>query len=502
MTTLSRRDLVAGAGAAALLGPMPVSAQGANIARIAMAGSIRTLDPTMTSSADEYIYDVLVFNGLVRIKEDMTIAPDLAESWAWDSSLKSCTFKLKSGVKFHNGREMTSADVVATFRRIIDPATGAIARNTFEMIEAIEASDPLTVTFTLKYPYAGFVDILGDRQAKVVPADAIATMATQPIGTGPFRFRSHTPGDRIVLVRHDDYFEKGLPKLAGVELRMMPEMSSRLNALKAGDIDIVWELNPEDIKVLRENPSLRVESVTSASWDTAVMNNTIAPFNDVRVRKAFHLAVDKRDVIDLTLFGEGAPVHSPIAPSSAAFATDLPIAKSDPAAARKLLREAGYPNGVKVPLVIPVGRATRERLGVTLQQLARPGGFDIEIQRVPAARYLAEVSGKAPLYVDGYLARPTLDTATYSFLHSTGVFNNLLWHYNNPEVDKTLEAARKAIDPTQQREHYVQLQRLLFDNPPGFFAYAVNFGCAYRSALKGVTAHPMRWFDLRNASFA
>jgi ABC-type transport system substrate-binding protein len=214
-----------------------------------------------------------------------------------------------------------------------------------------------------------------------------------------------------------------MPKLQTVEMRIMPEMSARLAALRAGDIEAVWDVNPEDVKTLREIPALRVDSVATASWDAAVMNNAIPPFNDPRVRRAFHLAVDKRDVVELVLFGEGSPTHSPIPPSHPFFARDIPITRADPAAARRLLREAGHGQGVKVPLIVPVGRPVRERLGVTLQQLSRPAGFEIEIQRVPFARYSAEVAGKAPFYVDGYFARPTLDTATYGFLHSSGSWN-------------------------------------------------------------------------------
>jgi peptide/nickel transport system substrate-binding protein len=503
MTAISRRSFLAASGAVVALPWVGTAfAQRANVARIAMAGVIRTLDPAMVSSADEYIYTAILFNGLVRIKPDMTLAPDLATSWEWDSAQTSITFKLRSGIKFHHGKEMTSEDVVATFRRIMDPATGSIARNAFDMIESVNADGPLAVVFKLKFPYTGFVEILGDRQAKIVPADSLANLASMPIGTGPFKFQSNAPGDRLVLSKFDGYWEEGLPKLAGVELRMMPEMTSRLNALRAGDIDIVWELNPEDIKTLGENKALRVESITSASWDTANLNNSIAPFNDVRVRQAFHLAIDKQDVIDLTLFGNGERIHSPIAPSSPAFAKDIPFSKADPAAARSLLKAAGYANGLKVPLVVPVGRAIRERLGVTLQQLGRPGGFEIEIQRVPSSRYLAEIAGKAPLYTDGYLARPTLDTATYSFLHSNGNNNKLLFNYKNPAMDTALEAARRAPAGPEQLGHYHKVQEILTETPAGFFAYSLNFGCAYRAELKGVVGHPMRWFDLRSASFA
>ncbi|MGE0715130.1 MAG: ABC transporter substrate-binding protein [Alphaproteobacteria bacterium] len=489
------RMVLPAALAAALVLPDPAAAQG--VLRIAVGTSLKLLDPAKTTTGEEYIFDNLVFNGLTRMRADLSVEPELAESWTYSPDLKTWTFKLRHGVKFHNGREMVADDVVATYKRILDPATGSGPRSNYEMIETMETPDPYTVVFKLKYAYGGFADILADRQVKILPRDLFDQMATAPVGTGPFVYKSYTPGDRLILAKNPNYFEAGQPKLDGVEMRIMPEMSVRIAALQAGDIDVLWELPPEQVKQLKGNAALRVDSVATASWDAAIMNNAIPPFNDPRVRKAFHLAVDKRDVVELTLFGEGAPTHSPIPPTHPFFNKDIPVTKSDPAAAKRLLREAGHPNGVKVPLVVPVGRPVRERLGVTLQQLAKPAGFDIEIQRVPFARYAAEVSGIAPFYIDGYFARPTIDTGTYPFLHSHGSWNAKLFKYSNKAVDEALDKARLTGKPEEQKPLYVAMQKAMADDPPGYFAYAVNFACAYRADVKDVATHPMRWFDLR-----
>jgi peptide/nickel transport system substrate-binding protein len=485
-------------GAAALIAlALPAAAQG--VLRIAVGTSLSSLDPARTTTGEEYIYDNLLFNGLTRMRADLSVEPELAESWDYTPDLKSWTFHLRHGVKFQNGREMKAADVVKTFERILDPATGAAPRSNYEMVEKMTAPDDYTVRFDLKYAYGGFADIMSDRQVKIVPADLVDALPQNPVGTGPFRFKSYTPGDRLVLEKNPDYWEKGMPRLDGVELRIVPEMSVRIAALQAGDLDIVWELPPEQVKPLQGVAGLRVESVPTASWDAAIMNNAIPPFNDPRVRKAFHLAVDKRDVVELALFGQGAPTHSPIPPTHPFFDKDIPVTKADPVGAKKLLAQAGYPNGVKVPLAIPVGRAVRERMGVALQQLAKPGGFDIEIQRVPFARYNAEVSGKAPFYIDGYFARPTIDTGIYPFFRSEGSWNERLFHYKNPKVDEVLDKARLTGKPEEQKPLYVSFQKYLAEDPAGYIAYAVNFICAYRGEVKDVATHPMRWFDLRTA---
>ena len=369
------------------------------------------------------------------------------------------------------------------------------------MVTGVTAPDASTVVFELSFPYGGFADILSDRQAKIMPRGNTA-VGTAPIGTGPFKFVSYTAGDRVILAKHEGYYEPGLPKVDGVELRIIPEMSVKIAALQAGDVDIVWDLPLDQVKGLSARADLRVESVPTASWDAAIMNNAIPPFNDARVRRAFHLAVDKADVVELTLFGQGVETISPIPPSHPFYAHDAVLPKNDPAASRKLLAEAGYPNGVKVAIIVPVGRPVRERLGVTLQQLAKPGGFDLQVQRLPFSAFTAEVSGKAPLYIDGFFGRPTIDTATFPFLRSGGSWNERLWHYKNAAVDEALDAARLSGDLGLQKAQYVAFQKALTADPASYFAYAVNFACAYRAGVGGVKTHPLRWFDLRTATLS
>ena len=499
---LPRRAVLGGALTGALALPATRARAANGVLRIGVSSSLSRLDPLLTTIGDEYIYCNLAFNGLTRMAWDQTVHPDLAESWEFTPDLKSWTFRLRRGVKFHDGTDMTAADVVAVFRRLLDPATAAPSRSNYDMVASVDASDDHTVLFALASPYGGFADILSDRQVKIVPRGKVAQLPTQPVGTGPFRFVSYTPGDRLVLERFPDYFEPGMPKLAGVELRIIPEMSSKLAALQSGELDVVWDLPLDQVKTLSSRGGVRVDSVASGSWDAAVMNNLIPPFNDPRVRRAFGMAVSKEDVVELTLFGQGAPTISPIPPTHPFYDAGATPGAADPAGAKRLLAEAGLPAGVRVPIIVPAGRPVRERLGVTLQQLAKPGGFDLQVQRVPFSSFDAEVSGKAPLYIDGYFARPTIDTSTYPFLHSSGSWNSKLWHYSNPAVDAALTEARLSGDPAVQRSRYGDMQRALVADPCGFFAYSVNFACAYAKGVGGIQTHPMRWFDLRDATLA
>jgi peptide/nickel transport system substrate-binding protein len=499
----SRRSVLKLALASATYAALPTTAPAQNenqVLRIGVGTSLTRLDPLVTSIGEDYIYDNLVFNGLTRMAEDQTVQPDLAEKWTATSDLKTWTFNLRRGVKFHDGSDMTSADVTAVFARLLDPKTAAPSFTNFAEVSSVNASDAYTVKFELKSPYGSFADLLTDRQVKITPKGKVAQLDTNPVGTGPFQFVSYTPGDRMVLKKNQQYFEHGLPKLDGVELIIIPEMSAKLAALHSGSLDVIWDVPLDQVGPLGKETAVRVESVPSGAWDSASMNNSIAPFNDPRVRLAFQKAVSKHDVVDLTLFGQGSPTICTIPPSHPFYAKEIPIAPPDVAGALQLLAQAGHPDGITIPIVVPVGRPIRERLGVTLQQLLKPAGFNLQIKRVPYSAYVAEVIGKVPLWTDGFFERPTIDAMTYPFFHSKGTWNANLWHYSNPSVDAALVAARLSSDKKEQRKQYVILQQELLKNPASFFAYSTNFACAYRPNVKGIKTHPMRWFDLRNAT--
>jgi peptide/nickel transport system substrate-binding protein len=209
---ITRRLLL---GASLALPTVRIARAASSVLRIGISTSLATLDPMMTTTGDEYIYDNIVFNGLTRMDETLAVKPDLAESWSHSPDVKTWTFKLRSGVKFHNGDTLMADDVVASFRRMLDPASTAPSKGQYSMVTAVTAPDASTVVFELSIPYGGFADVLTDRQVKIVPRDAVGQLTKTPIGTGAFKFVSYTPGDRIVLAKFDGYFEPGMPKVAG-----------------------------------------------------------------------------------------------------------------------------------------------------------------------------------------------------------------------------------------------------------------------------------------------
>ena len=182
----------------------PVNAQGT--LRVAVPSNVNTLDPAKTKIGEEYIINFLVYSGLTELDPSGKVKPDLAESWTASEDLKTWTFKLRQGVKFHDGREFDSEDAKASIARVMDRATGSTARVNFDIVESIETPDKYTIVFKLKIPYSGFADILGDRQTRMVPKDKLDTIANAPVGTGPFQLVEFKPGDRIELKKNANYY--------------------------------------------------------------------------------------------------------------------------------------------------------------------------------------------------------------------------------------------------------------------------------------------------------
>lgn len=499
---MRRRDfgkLVAGAVVAGSSGLMwPAWAAGGTL-RVCVSSNINTLDPAKSKIGEEYIAGFLIFSGLTELQADGSLKPDLAESWERSDDLKTWTFKLRKGVKWHHGRTLDAQDVLETIKRILDPATGSVTRVNFQLIENMEALDEHTVRFTLKQSYAGFADLFSDRQARIVPRDRVATLASEPIGTGPFRFKSFRPGDRIELVRNPDYFMPGLPQLEGVLLRIIPESAAQVAALTSGDIDLLWNVPLESIPQLKGNSALVLDSVPTSTWDGIIMNGNQEPFNDPKVRLAVSLAIDKQALVEFSLNGFGTATHTMIPPNHPFYNKDLKMGP-DLDRARKVLAESSRPNGFEITLYVPAGRPTRERTGTAVREMLKPLGISVNVQRVPWDKFITDIEGKAAFFVDGFYSRPTIDSSTYPFYHSSGSWNTQLWHYRNDEIDRVLDAARAAGTVEDQTKFYKEMQKIAADDPPGIVPYVINHVNAVRKSVKGFRSSPMMWLDLRNVS--
>jgi peptide/nickel transport system substrate-binding protein len=500
---LTRRVVLATAGATALsTGFAPARAAEVTTLRVAYPLPVATLDPAKFRVGGlEYNYAHCVFNRLTAQDNKLQVIPDLAQSWEASEDLKTYTFHLRPGVKFHNGKPFTAADVLFTYSRLRDKEVGSVLRAALGVVDKIEAIDPLTVKFTLSSPYSDLAAVVAQYQAQIVCESAMSTLTTKPIGTGPFRFVEYQPGNQLVVEKNPDYFVPGSPKVDRVVMRIIPEYTTSVAGLENGELDLVYDLPPEQIDQLKDSKVSRIEEVACGSWEGIILNNAFKPFDDPRVRQAFIKIVDRQAFTDIAMFGHGTPTVTPIPPTHPYFRADL-LAPPDIAGAKKLLAEAGYPNGFPIEMVIATGSPWEERLGTAFRDAAKQIGVTVSLRVVPGDKFDTEIEGKAPFSVDGFFGRPTPDTMLYAWYHSSGSWNNTLWHYNNPEVDKILDAARATGDTAEQKKLYGRFQEIVAKDGPGCLVFVRNFACGVSKKVQGFTGSPQMWVDINTVSLS
>jgi peptide/nickel transport system substrate-binding protein len=466
-----------------------------SVLTVALSQSLNNLDPARIQIGSEYNYANLVFNGLTYIDRNLVAQPDLAVSWSSNDDLTVWTFKLREGVRFHNGKDLTASDVVWTFRRILDPKSASRMRGNLLIVDQIVAVDLLTVRFTLKTPYADFPTMIGDYQGRIIP-EGYEDQAKHPIGTGPFKFVEFVPGDRVVVRKNPDYWEPGLPKVDEVRLRIIQESATAISALQSGEVQIVADVRAEVVQRLANDKNVRVDSVRSGTFAAFVLRNDIPPFNDIRVRRALALALDKTEAVRIATFGQAAPTHTPIPPFHPYYLSDVPIPKADPERAKALLAEAGYPNGLELTYWYAANDSEIERLGVVFRDEARKAGMNVQLRGLPGDKYYADVEGKEPLTMTVPYGRPVPDLMLYPFFHSKGSFN--LWAYRNPEFDQMLEAGREAKTDPERKAIYQAAQRKLLEDVPGVVVYVRVFSNAVRTSVQDFRSTPRIWLELKS----
>jgi peptide/nickel transport system substrate-binding protein len=385
---LDRRQLIAGA---ALLGGSTVW-PGAALAQARRGGVLRVsvdqapakLNPLQHRVNPEYLLGELLYSGLTRLAPDMTAEPDLAESWTANPDLTEWTFKLRPGVTFHDGSAFSAKDVVATFEAILDPATGSPARQNIGPVERVTATDDATVIVRLKGSYADLPVALAYTNAKIVPAALakgdLARLDREAVGTGPFRLISYEPARLTVVQRNPNYFVKERPLLDRVEVVVYPDPTAEASALMAGDTDLMLLVPQTDYKRVSAASGIKGLRTPSGQFLNVILGCDQKPFNDARVRRALALAVDRDTLVELVAEGFGTPGNDTPINKAYRFHRDLPLRKANIAEAKKLLAEAGHPRGLDLTLIASDRPATRTQLGVALRELAKPAGFNINVQ--------------------------------------------------------------------------------------------------------------------------
>jgi len=442
---------------------VPKPAAGGSL-RVGTLEDVRALDPHKTTgSADKPIFQV--FNSLTRGGVNGEAIPELAESWT-NPDPKTYIFKLRKGVKFHNGREFVADDVIFSFNRVLTPELGSRYRGQLTQIDKMEATDPYTLKITLKEPYTPFLVFLQD--VRIVPKEAEAQLATKPIGTGPFTFVEWVPNDHLTLKKNPNYWEAGLPKLDEIVYKIVRDKQSAMVAFKTGELDMLTPgpLTPQDITDLQKTKGVALTSVpVEAYYILLLLDCAHPPTNDVRVRRAIAHAMN-RDVISKVVYDGQYPVANTLFPPEHwAYNPYILQPEYNLDKAKALFEEAGVK---ELTFTTWSTYPDYKQQAEILQQDLAKIGVKLNITALDSTQFVAAVYPKEKTYNianTGYLREIDPDgwlKYYYSDKASAGNETN----YNNPKVDELLIQARSELDQAKRKFIYNQVQQIIVDEVP------------------------------------
>ena len=409
-------------------------------------------------------------NRLVRPGASGEPSPDLAVSWSANDDASVWTFKLREGIKFHDGSDFDSGDVVDLLKRIKDPELDAPVASVLAIMDSVEAIDPLTVKITLSAPHADFSLLLMDYRIRMTPEGSGDTIGKTGIGTGPFILKTLDPEGTTILKANPDYWE-GQPGIETVEIISIPDSQARVQALLSGQIDMLRHISGQEKALFEGNPKFKLQSVATGDWRTIAFRTDTWPFTDARVRKALRIATDRQAMIDLVL-GPGGGV---VACDNPVWSGDQYRAELDCPQqideAKRLLAEAGYPEGIEIDVVTSDLRALWIDMVQVYQQQVAKAGITVNLVKAPGDGYWNEVWMKLPAVTSSWGQRPA-DQIFNEAYRGGATWNETFW--NQPEFDEKLDQARHELDFEKRKLLYHDLQRVLYEEGGSFIPFHIN----------------------------
>jgi peptide/nickel transport system substrate-binding protein len=452
----------------------PVDAR-EQVVKVALkASDIRSIDPHFGTTTIDYACIDPMFNALVRFKpgdiNPEKIQPDLAEGWNVSPNGLVWTFYLRRGVQFHKGYgELTAEDVKFSLEKAADKDTSGFAKD-FDALEKVEAVDKYTVRLTFKEKIPSVLGLLTDYHGgyivskKAVEEMGLEEFKTNPVGTGPFMLQEYVPKQKLVEVRHPDYF-RGKPLLDKVEFWFMPDASSREMAFRKGEIDICeGEREQAWVAKMRKVKGTVVDIFGPGETLTIHFNTSKKPLDDIRVRKALAYGIKRQELMDFLGKDVTEPLVSPIPTSYLGGTTEVPLYKYDPDKAKALLKEAGLEKGLTLKKVITEMSDYRRPMEQIQAQLRRIG-VDMQMDVITHSAYHQQIRKDVNPIVLYVCARfPTADPILTQFYHSkstvgtpTGITN--FSHYDR--IDDLIEKARGVTDTEEQKALWAEAQRMI-----------------------------------------
>jgi peptide/nickel transport system substrate-binding protein len=462
------------------------------------------LDPAKNpAQAAIRVFD-LMYSRLTRLDAQMRPQPDLATSWDISPDGKTYTFHLRQGVKFHNGRELTSADVKYTYQRILDPNTASIAKSFFDPIDHIDTPDPYTVSVVLKEPNTPFLVNTAATWGGIVAEEVVDANAGDlnkvDAGSGPYTLQEWTPDTRTVLVRNSNYYIQGQPVADKITFLIMPDENARIAALRTGNVQFTV-LSAAGFDTLKSDSSVKAVEGPTLSYAYLGMNVARPPFDKPEVREAISYAVDRNEIINSVFRGHARPT-GPVPSAMADWAIDvssLDTYTPNLDKAKQLMADAGVSN-VKTTMMAMSTLSYQVDAAQVIRSQLQKIGIDAEVQPLEVGVYVDNWKKKnMELMVGGNGSGTNPDRAVCFFFCSDGSAN--VWNYSNGSVDNDGAEGRTATDPSQAKAVYADAQKQIISDAPNLFLANQDQFLAYSPKLQNFTVMPDEsWQGLITAS--
>ncbi|KFE34936.1 ABC transporter substrate-binding protein [Thioclava atlantica] len=524
--SLTRRALLISGVATGVLAGTGLPSMAATPPGVLVVGQIaepKALDPAAVTAVNDFRILMNIYDGLVRYKSGtLEVEPALAESWTISEDGKTYVFKLRPGVKFHDGTPLDAEAVKFNFDRMLDENhpyhhTGPFPLAFFfSSVDTVEASDASTVTFTLKEPYAPFLSNLAYPTGLIVSPEAVKTsdkdFGRNPVGTGPFTFKEWRPNEAVVVEGNPDYWD-GATSLKAVIFRPITDANTRVAEMLSGGIDLMVEVPPVALKEFQNDKYHLVEQAGPHLW-FLILDCAKGPFKDKRVRQAANYAINKEAIVNDVLEGTATVANGPT-PAAFAWAHDdqLKPYPYDPEKAKALIKEAGV-EGQEVTFYVTDGGSGMldpVPMATAIQADLKAVGLNAKIETFEWNTFLGKVNPGLDAkgqHVDmAEMAWMTNDPDTLPYLAlrtdawpDKGGFNS--GYYSNPEVDKLLEEARTATDQSKRAELYKKMQQIVHDDAPWVFVANWKQNAVTNDKVSDFTLQPSFFLLLKDVKKA
>ncbi len=453
------------------------------------------LDPHRTSAAATFQITNNIYDTLIKVTPEGELEPRLAESWNVSEDGMTITFKLREGVKFHNGRPVTAADVKFSFERLKDdesPRAGV-----YENIVEINVIDEQTIEFVTGTLDVALETLFVYPWTAIIPEEEIDNLRDKPVGTGPYRLEEWIPQQHIILKRNDDYFDPA--HIETIEFLMMPDPTSQISALQSGQIDMIV-ITGDQAGPIENSTEFNIIETEYNAIQLMAMNTEHEALSDVRVRQAINYAVDKDAVIDTVWFGYGNKIGSHYPPILKGYVDTTDVISYDPDKAKELLKEAGYGDGLTLDMYLPSAYPMYVSAGQVIADQLREVGITANIHTVEWGVWLSDIytNRQYDLTVVGHTGR--LDPFALLARYQSDSGENYM-NYSNERVDEILASVQQERDEEKRLALYGELQHILAEEVPAVYLQSPIAIAVTAKDVAGFQSYPIDIYEMKDVYY-